>query len=143
MKFSNEKVGKFVEALDAAPVQKLNPSGLDPNQRRRMPVMKGDRFHFVIDPSKDLLKEYVRNADTFRMVKDKDGKEISQNQLTRLGNGLDLEGDTSNEALGSFFEKVIANGKNGLVIEISDLKVNPSTIPGKPGAKIIYFSVVA
>ena len=105
--------------------------------------MKGDRFHFVFDPSKDLLKEYVRNADTFRMVKDKDGKEISQNQLTRLGNGLDLEGDTSNEALGSFFEKVIANGKNGLVIEISDLKVNPSTIPGKPGAKIIYFSVVA
>ena len=142
MKYQNEKVNELVKSLDAQPIKKSSPYAPDPNQRKRMPVLKGDEFHFVFDPKKDLMKEYTRFHDTYRMVVDKNGKEISQSQLTRQGNGLELEGLTTNEALGSFFEMAIAKGDEGLKVNISDIKISPSTIEGHRGAKLFFFSVV-
>lgn len=144
MKYTNEKViSEFVKGLDNAPLAKMSANAPDPNQRKRMPNLKGDTFTFVVEEGKTPSDYIVPDkSNRWRMVKDKNGKQLSQTALTREGNGLDIAGDTANEALGAFFDKVISAGAKGYTITITNVRVNPSTIEGQSGTKILDFEEV-
>lgn len=134
MKFTNKEViEKFQKALNENPVTPVGTG--DPTIRKRLPMLAGSVLHFVFDPAKDLWSEYIRNEGTYRMVKAQNG-ELSVTQIVRLGNGLDLQGETSDEALCAFFDEVLSAGNKGVKIEIQDVRVSPSTVPGRAGSKV-------
>lgn len=134
MKFTNKEViEKFSKTLSENPVTPVGTG--DPTVRKRLPMLAGSVLHFVFDPTKDLWAEYIRNEGTYRMVKAKNG-ELSVTQIVRQGNGIDLPGDTSDEALCAFFDEVISAGEKGVKLEIQDVRVSPSTVPGRAGSKV-------
>lgn len=100
---------------------------------RNMPIFAGNTFTIKVPTSKEEAKTWAKDQGTWDGIQTNEGTLLSTTALTRNGNGLELEGNDTNERLASFcakYTKEIA-GVNVVTIKVTKVEqrksINPET----------------
>lgn len=102
----------------------------------RMPITKGITLTFVPDPANIQEHDATDGMNPWTGYVAVDGTEVSITALTRIGNGLELEGSNPSSRLQSLFTK-FGNEETGIVV------VNVKDVKERGGRFYPVFAVVA
>lgn len=134
---------------DVAEILKQRKSGAPRNVS--MPFMENDVLKFeatdaaklvVYHPATEQTTNGVtRTINEWTGIRLADGREISETQLCRAGNGLGLVGEDMDSRMLDFLALVQENGT--LEIRILKSRIQPSTNPAYNGTRVISFAAIA
>ena len=132
----DELKAKFKEHLDKLTVSKY---------RRSTPLMVDDVMTFTVTDKTNLEDWCENNAKNgeigaYRMIISDEGHRVSEAQLTRHNNGLNIQGATPDEALLNFFLMCL---EKPVQVKVISCKIMESTRRTRDGERVYRFEVLS